>query len=61
MDCRHLVLSLLEGIGPAGAYVVSLASQTRERYRTALFDQVGRPPGDFTVSASAWAARGRVP
>lgn len=53
--------SLLEGVGPAGAFVVSLAPDIRERYRAALFDQVGRPDGDFTLSATARAARGRVP
>ncbi len=53
--------SLLEGIGPAGAYVVSLAPEARERYREALFDLVGRPDGDFTLSATAMAARGVVP
>ena len=52
--------SLLEGVGPAGAYVVSLAPDKRERYRSALFDLVGRPAGDFTLSATARAARGRV-
>ena len=53
--------SLLEGIGPAGAYVVSLAPEARERYREALFDLVGRPDGDFTISGTALAARGVVP
>jgi len=52
--------SLLEGVGPAGAYVVSLAPADRERYCSALFDQVGAPGGDFTLSATARAARGRV-
>ena len=53
--------SLLEGVGPAGAYVVSLSEERRELYRAALFDQVGRPAGDFTLSAIARAGRGRVP
>ena len=52
--------SLLEGIGPAGAYVVSLSPEARERYREVLFDQVGRPAGGFTLSATARAARGVV-
>ena len=52
--------SLLEGIGPAGAYVVSLSPGTRERYRKALLDQVGRPAGEFTLPATARAARGVV-
>ena len=57
---EELWKSLLEGVGPAGAYVVSLAPDKREHYRAALFDVVGRPAGDFTLSATARAARGRV-
>jgi SAM-dependent methyltransferase len=53
--------SLLEGVGPAGAYVVSLSPEEQERYRDALHDQVGRPDGDFTLSATARAGRGIVP
>jgi len=52
--------SLLEGIGPAGAYVVSLAPEARAHYREVLLDQVGRPDGEFTLSATARAARGSV-
>ena len=52
--------SLLEGVGPAGAYVVSLSEERRGQYRAALFEQVGRPGGDFTLSAVARAGRGRV-
>ena len=52
--------SLLEGIGPAGAYVVSLGPEARERYRTVLHDRVGRPTGGFALSATARAARGNV-
>jgi len=58
---EELWASLLEGVGPAGAYVVSLASDVRERYRAALFDLVGAPAGDFTLTATARAARGTVP
>ena len=53
--------SLLEGIGPAGSFVVALDDDAREVYREALFDLVGRPDGDFTLSAIARAARGVVP
>ena len=53
--------SLLLGIGPAGSFVVALADDARERYREELFAQVGRPSGDFTLSATARAARGVVP
>ncbi len=46
------------GVGPAGAYVASLdperQAELRERCRARL------PEGSFTVTASAWAARGVV-
>lgn len=52
----------LEGQGPAGAYVASLAeddrSLLRERLRKRL---VSGSPGRFTLSARAWAVSGRVP
>jgi hypothetical protein len=45
------------GVGPAGSYVASLPSERqaelRERCRALL------PDGHFTVTAKAWAARGR--
>lgn len=53
--------SLLLGIGPAGSFVVALDEEARERYREALFAQVDRPAGAFTLSATARAARGLVP
>ena len=52
--------SLLEGIGPAGVYVVSLSPEARARYREALLGLVGRPAGEFALSAIARAARGVV-
>ena len=58
---EELWSSLREGIGPAGAYVVSLGPEARETYRAALFDLVGRPEGGFTLDATALAARGVVP
>jgi SAM-dependent methyltransferase len=46
------------GVGPAGAYVAGLDAERqtalRERCRTRL------PSGPFTVTALAWAARGRA-
>jgi hypothetical protein len=46
------------GVGPAGAYVVSLDAQRRtelrERCRSLL------PTGPFVITAQAWAARGLV-
>ena len=46
------------GVGPAGAYVVQLVperrAELRDRCRSAL------PTGPFTITARAWAARGRA-
>jgi SAM-dependent methyltransferase len=46
------------GVGPAGQFVVGLAPDGRERLRSACFERLG--DGPFVVSATAWAARGRV-
>lgn len=52
---------LLQGIGPAGAYVESLSATDRDHYREALHAQVGSPAGDFVLTAAARATRGVVP
>ncbi len=44
------------GVGPAGAYVGGLDEPAQERLREACRDSL--PTGAFTVSATAWAARG---
>jgi SAM-dependent methyltransferase len=46
------------GVGPAGGYVSSLDVAGRSRLRDRCRDMLPEPP--FVVSASAWAARGRV-
>jgi SAM-dependent methyltransferase len=46
------------GVGPAGGYVRSLDVAGRNRLRDCCCDMLPEPP--FVVSASAWAARGRV-
>ena len=46
------------GVGPAGAYVSRLDGDDRERLVTAARTALGAGP--FTLSATAWAARGRV-
>jgi ubiquinone/menaquinone biosynthesis C-methylase UbiE len=51
----------LAGVGPAGAYCVSLAENDRRRLRTALFRRLGEPPGSFTLGAVARAATARTP
>jgi SAM-dependent methyltransferase len=46
------------GVGPAGAYVRQLAPAERERLREKARELAGSEP--FTVTARAWAARGRA-
>jgi ubiquinone/menaquinone biosynthesis C-methylase UbiE len=51
----------LAGVGPAGAYCVSLGDGDRERLRSALFIRCGSPDGPFTLGAVARCAVARVP
>ena len=44
------------GVGPAGAYVVSLAPDGRERLRERCRDLL--PAAPFTLDSAAWTARG---
>ncbi|MEN3219783.1 class I SAM-dependent methyltransferase [Mycolicibacterium porcinum] len=46
------------GVGPAGDYVQGLDDAGRARLESVARDYLG--PGPFTVSATAWAARGKV-
>ncbi len=50
----------LAGVGPAGAYCVSLGDEDRERLRTALFVRCGSPDGPLTLGAVARCAVARV-
>jgi ubiquinone/menaquinone biosynthesis C-methylase UbiE len=56
-------LPLIEGQGPAGAYLARLSEAhrraLRERLRQNLFEN--RRDGPFTLKAKAWAVRGIVP
>jgi hypothetical protein len=45
------------GVGPAGAYVSGLADAERDRLRELCRSLLPSPP--FTVTARAWAVRGR--
>jgi SAM-dependent methyltransferase len=45
------------GVGPAGAYVTGLADDERDRLRELCRSLLPSPP--FTVTAKAWAVRGR--
>jgi SAM-dependent methyltransferase len=47
------------GVGPAGAYLVSLDGDAQARLRRRC--EAGWTEGTLTVTASAWAARGVVP
>jgi ubiquinone/menaquinone biosynthesis C-methylase UbiE len=49
------------GVGPAGAYLAKLDSGQREQLRAELFRGLGEPAGEFTLSATAGAARGTRP
>ncbi|HSJ91799.1 MAG TPA: SAM-dependent methyltransferase, partial [Ilumatobacter sp.] len=51
----------LAGVGPAGAYCVSLGDADRLRLRSTLERRVGSPTGPFELGAVARAAVGRVP
>lgn len=51
----------LAGVGPAGAYCVSLGDEHRERLRTALFARCGSPDGPLTFGAVARCVVARVP
>lgn len=48
----------LEGVGPAGAFCVSLGGDDRAAVRDELFARLGEPTGSFTLEAVARAARG---
>jgi SAM-dependent methyltransferase len=49
----------LQGVGPGGAYVVSLPGDRRQQLGSRLRQRFGG--GAFTLKARAWCARGEVP
>ncbi len=51
----------LRGIGPAGAYAAAQPLENQARLRTALFAEVGRPEGGFSLDATARIVRARTP
>ncbi len=51
----------MAGIGPAGAYAVSLEPEAREAVRQELFKKVGSPGGAFGLGATARAAKAVIP
>jgi ubiquinone/menaquinone biosynthesis C-methylase UbiE len=48
------------GVGPAGAYTSSLEPDRREALREECRRRLGDPDGPFTLSATAWAVKGRA-
>jgi SAM-dependent methyltransferase len=48
------------GVGPAGAYTVSLDETTRAALRDEYFRRLGAPTGPFRLTARAWCAVGTV-
>lgn len=48
------------GLGPSGAYCVSLDDGRREALREACYRRLGAPGGSFALSARAWFVRGRA-
>ncbi len=48
------------GVGPAGAYCLSLDPDRRAALREECRQRLGDPDGAFTLSATAWAVKGRV-
>jgi ubiquinone/menaquinone biosynthesis C-methylase UbiE len=48
------------GVGPAGAYTLSLDSDRRAALREECRRRLGDPEGGFTLSAKAWAVKGRA-
>lgn len=60
-DFDELWDSLMLGIGPAGAHLVSQPAHHQRRLRTHLERRLGSPRGRFSLSGLAIAARGVVP
>jgi hypothetical protein len=46
------------GVGPGGAYCVSLPDDAREALREECRRRLGDPAGAFSLRARAWAVRG---
>jgi SAM-dependent methyltransferase len=51
----------LQGVGPAGGWLLGLDEARRAAVRAELFERAGRPDGGFTLSAVARYATGRAP
>ena len=60
MDFEHFWEPFTGGVGPAGAYVASLDADRRAALREECRRRLGDPAGAFTLSAKAWAVKGRA-
>ena len=59
-DFDDLWTPFLAGIGPAGAYAVSLEPDAQAALREQLRENLGNPEGPFTLTAKAWCVGGRA-
>jgi SAM-dependent methyltransferase len=59
-DFDDLWFPFERGVGPAGAFVVSLNAAERDELRGRVHEMLGRPEGPFELSARAWFAVGTV-
>jgi hypothetical protein len=59
-DFDDLWASFLGGVGPAGAYAVSLGAEAQEALREELRRRLGEPQGPFRLRARAWYVEGRA-
>ena len=57
-DFDDLWTPFLGGVGPAGAYAVSLDPEPQSRLADEFARRLGSPEGPFTLSARAWCAVG---
>jgi ubiquinone/menaquinone biosynthesis C-methylase UbiE len=53
-------LALAGGVGPAGQWLKRIEPERQGDVRAEMFRQLGEPSGEFTLSGTAWAARGRA-
>lgn len=60
-DFDELWNGFLAGVGPAGAYCVSLDDAGRAALRAALYARLGEPSGTIALNAVARCAVGRTP
>lgn len=60
-DFDELWSGFLAGIGPAGAYLLTLPENTRAEVRSIMSRRLGSPAGSLTLEAVARYAVGRAP